>query len=165
MASVLVQFFYHTSFPDWPALDITAELRGNWNKDGRFSEQWSASPMARADGSDGCAVFRGTVQLDSADAGQKFEWGVAFKRGAGETWAIPTEVKETGSRRQTRAFTFLGYPQTEEYYFTHCRRLGANRCSGGRIQFAVWAPNAKSVELVAGTIFEAGNPAVTVPEN
>jgi hypothetical protein len=36
-------------------------------------------------------------------------------------------VKETGSRRQTRVFTFKGAAQTEEYYFTHCRRLGASR--------------------------------------
>ena len=45
--------------------------------------------------------------------------------------------------------------QTERYYFTHCRRLGANKLFVNRrrtpaIRFAVWAPNARNVELVRG---------------
>lgn len=169
MNFVLVEFAYYASFPGWPAAGTTAELRGSWNGAGLFSEQWSAIPMDYEKGPDGCAVFRAAVKFDRGEANKSFEWGVVLNLGGKKIWAIPTEVKETASTRQTRVVTISGNPQREEYYFTNCRRLGANPrfANNGTmgIQFSVWAPNAKSVELVAGTIFDLQDSTTTVPDN
>ena len=48
-----------------------------------------------------------------------------------------------------------GAPQVERYYFTYGRHLGANKhfAAGSAtpgLRFAVWAPNAQSVEVVFG---------------
>ena len=66
---------------------------------------------------------------------------------------IPTEVSRADATDRTRSFTLARNGQSERYYLTHCRRLGANKLfTGGAaapaIRFAVWAPNAKNVELV-----------------
>jgi hypothetical protein len=58
--------------------------------------------MAVETGLDSCAVFRATIDLDSVEAQQSFERGVALKEGSKETWGIPTEVKEAGSTRTSR---------------------------------------------------------------
>ncbi|MFZ0258182.1 MAG: alpha-amylase family glycosyl hydrolase, partial [Gammaproteobacteria bacterium] len=65
------------------------------------------------------------------------------------------EVNEAGSGARERVFTLQGADQTERYYLTHCRYLGANkRYVEGQaepaIRFALWAPNAREVELVFG---------------
>lgn len=123
--------------------------------------------MSRETGVDGCATFSATIQLDDREAGRTFEWGVMLLRGAGAVWAVPTEVKERDSQRQHRLFTFAGREQWEEYYLTHCRRLGANKrrsASGEQdhLYFAVWAPNAKKVRVVVGTVWDAADPENTV---
>jgi 1,4-alpha-glucan branching enzyme len=171
MSTVPVEFVYYTSFPDWPPEGTQAELRGTWGGSGLFSAEWNSSSMTRETGLDGCTVFRATIKLDPVEAQRPFEWGVALKRGSKETWGIPTEVKETGSNRQNRVFVFSGTPQREEYYLTHCRRLGSNlrhlvdSRKGQGIQFSVWAPYARNVELVFGSIFDLTNPTHTAPEN
>ena len=54
----------------------------------------------------------------------------------------------------TAASRLRAADQTVRYYLTHCRRLGANKLyTNGQppaIRFAVWAPNARNVELVRG---------------
>jgi len=125
--------------------------------------------MAREVGDDGCPLFRATIGLSGASAHRALEWGVNLTIEGRVVWAIPTEVKDTASTRQTRVFTFSGNPQQETYYLTHCRRLGSNlRYSANRskpgIQFAVWAPNARSVELVLGCIYDSADQHQTVPQ-
>jgi 1,4-alpha-glucan branching enzyme len=168
MSAVPVEFAYFVGFPKWPAEGVEAELRGSWNSVGRLSTNWTPTKMIREQGADGCVCFRATVNLDSVDANQKFEWGVVLKSGNCEVWGIPTEVKETGSTRQTRSFAFSSSTQREEYHLTNCRRLGANlryREIGSipGIQFAVWAPYAQSVELVLGTVYDQINPSNKIP--
>jgi 1,4-alpha-glucan branching enzyme len=171
MSTVPVEFFYHTSFSEWPPNGTQAELSGSWDAMGRFSRQWTSSAMAAEKGVDGCLSFHGTVQLDPIDAQRSFEWGVALKSDSKGVWGIPTEVKEIGSTRQTRAFIFSGTAQREEYYLSHCRRLGANlrhwpnSSEKPGIQFSVWAPNARSVELVVGRLFDLSDPSRTAPKN
>ena len=46
-----------------------------------------------------------------------------------------------------------GSVQEERYYFTHCRRLGAQKFGNNQIRFAAWAPNARAVRVVLGTIW------------
>src|SRR6201999_816735 len=113
--------------PDWPPSGATAEIWGSWDNEGKPSTgAWNSHVMARDLGDDGCPLFRATIQLNQTSAHQTFEWGVKVTIGARTVWAIPTEVKDTASTRQTRIFTFSGNPQQEVYYLTHCRRLGSN---------------------------------------
>jgi 1,4-alpha-glucan branching enzyme len=73
------------------------------------------------------------------------------------SWGIPTAVQDINSVERYRQFRPNGgrVPQVERYYFTCGRRLGANKhFLAGRttpgLRFAVWAPNARSVEVVFG---------------
>jgi 1,4-alpha-glucan branching enzyme len=106
---------------------------------------------------DGCPAFRATVQLDDSLIGETLRWGVEVGTAADPNhWGIPTEVSEPDSRARERRFTLQEAGQTERYYLTHCRRLGANKLfvdgqDRPAIRFAVWAPNANAVELVFGS--------------
>ncbi len=105
---------------------------------------------------DGCPAFRATINLDDSQIGQEFHWGVSIDTPQSiSVWGIPTEVNDTASAERYRTFTLRGADQIERYYLAHCRRLGANKLFVNRrktpaIRFAVWAPNARSVELVRG---------------
>ena len=62
----------------------------------------------------------------------------------------------TRTRDRTRSFTLaVTQSQTQEYFLTYLRRLGANKvilpgAAEPGIRFAVWAPNALQVEVVFG---------------
>jgi 1,4-alpha-glucan branching enzyme len=143
-----------------------ARLVGSWDSSGRFSEVWSESPMLEVTGGDDCPVFEASVSLDLADAAKTFKWGVVLDApSALNTWGIPTERLDSTDRYREFRLTPVGGTQTERFFFTHCRRLGANkRISGSgatRIVFSVWAPNARAVDIVFGTssgyITDSGN--------
>ena len=163
MATVPVQFTYSTGLVGDVFPGVRARLHGSWDRDGRYSNQWSITDMAREAPGDDSASFRASVDLDTAEQGKWFRWGVSFIRPDGqETWAIPTEVKDRASRERHRSFQFSGQPQDEGYYLVHCTRLGANRFrhpdGSTRIRFAVWAPNAQAVEVVMGKIWDRKDP-------
>lgn len=154
MALVPVRFEYLTGLRQ-PFL-VNARLTGSWDAQGLRSEQWTEVPMTPFTAEDGCPAFRATVNLDDGQIGREFRWGVS-----GDTalqpnvWGIPTEVNDPGATERYRTFTLRGAGQVERYYFTHCRRLGANKLFVNRrrtpaMQFSVWAPNARHVELVRG---------------
>jgi 1,4-alpha-glucan branching enzyme len=169
MSKVAIEFVYYTSVPDWPPIGTAAQLRGSWNANGGFSLDWSSIPMRREFGTDGCAVFRATALIDSAAVPLTLEWGVMFQTASSQFWGIPTEVEKADSTRQTRLFLFDGSPRRESYYLTHCRRLGANlrylrpNTSPG-VQFSAWAPNASTLELVNGSIFDLKNKSRLAPQ-
>ena len=151
---VPVSFTYHTGIRGeiLPEVD-GAILRGSWDVNGNPSPNWASSEMnITPAGEDGCMQFDGTVQLES---GNRFDWGVAFiLKDGSEQWAIPTEIKDRASKQRYRSFNLNSSGQHERYYLTHCRRLGANKlyrngATKPAIRFAVWAPNAQRVELVA----------------
>jgi 1,4-alpha-glucan branching enzyme len=135
---------------------LNARLGGSWDGDGRLTENWSFVPMQPFTADDGCPAFRATVELDDSQLGQTFHWGVTVDTAAEPNrWGVPTEVDDVGSRARERMFTLRSTGQTERYYLTHCRRLGANKFyaegqTNADIRFAVWAPNARAVELVFG---------------
>jgi 1,4-alpha-glucan branching enzyme len=135
---------------------VSARLTGSWNAQGYFSEQWSFATMQAFTADDGCPAFRATVQLDDSQVGQTFRWGVSV--GTPERpdiWGIASEINDAASTERNRTFTLRAADQTERYYFTHLRRLGANKLiMNGQtaIRFAVWAPNARNVELVRGSV-------------
>ena len=134
-----------------------ARLRGSWNTSGRYSTDWTESPMQEAVGEDGCPVFTASVALDLADQHRSFRWGVVLDGPQGSNfWGIPTEVNDVNSAERYREFQLTGgATQLERYYFTYNRRLGANKhfTPGNPVpglRFAVWAPNALSVDVVFG---------------
>jgi 1,4-alpha-glucan branching enzyme len=125
-------------------------------------------------GEDGCLRFNGMIDLDSTQVGRDFQWGVAFVLSDGsQVWGIPTEIRDRNSTERYRTFHFSGANQHERYCLTHCRRLGANKVfapgvtpgetmATPGIRFALWAPNARNVEVVIGRIWDRDNPANTV---
>jgi 1,4-alpha-glucan branching enzyme len=151
-----VQFTYFTGLRR--SFVNNARLTGTWDSNGRYSDQWTALPMQQIIGEDGCPCFTATVNLADSQIGQQFRWGVILDVPAGnDLWGIITEENDTNSRERDRTF-ILQAPnsaiQQEEYYLTYCRRLGAQKYYNGAtqpgIQFAVWAPNARNVEVVFG---------------
>lgn len=136
-----------------------ARLRGSWDAAGRYSDDWTDRPMTEGVGEDGCPAFTATVTLDLADAGRTFRWGVVLDGPQGANfWGIPTELQDVRSAERYRQFQLKpggAAPQVERYHFTYCRRLGAHKHSGAPgadpgLVFRVWAPNARSVEVVFG---------------
>jgi len=154
MALIPVTFEYRTGLRG--ASFLGARLTGSWNATGFASAQWSSTPMQAFAADDGCPAFRATVQLDDSQIGDRFEWGVSLStRDNPDVWGIPTEVDDPASTQRNRSFMLSGAGQTQHYYLTHCRRLGANKLFGDPqaepgVRFAVWAPNARNVELVRG---------------
>jgi 1,4-alpha-glucan branching enzyme len=120
--------------------------------------------MAAFTAEDGCPAFRATVNLDDSQIGQELSWGVYVDtRQSSNVWGVPTEVNDPDSTVRHCRFTLRQANQTERYYLTHCRRLGANKIyMNGQtipaIRFAVWAPYARNVELVRGEVVVRGQP-------
>lgn len=154
MALIPIRFEYLTGLRQ-PFL-VNARLTGNWNAQGLRSEQWATVPMEAFTAEDGCPAFRATVNLDDSQIGQAFRWGVNVDTPQRpNVWGIPTEVSDAAVTERYRSFTLRAANQTERYYLTHCRRLGANKLfvagqAEPAIRFAAWAPNARNVEVVRG---------------
>lgn len=164
MTTKPVEFIYYSGvFGDaFPNTAVT--LEGSWDRQGIYSDDWSVVRMEQAESPDGGYYFRAVVELDITQSGVTFRWGVRFhNHDSGiSTWAIPTEVNSTESSERYRAFRFEGAPRTETYYLTTCRYLGANKYrkadGGWGAVFRVWAPNARSVDLVFGFIWNNDDP-------
>lgn len=157
MALIPVRFVYLTGLKR----DIFRNVRlsGSWDAAGRYSTEWTITPMQPVRGEDDCPCFEATVQLDDSQVGVTFRWGVlADTAEANNLWAIVTEVRDESSARHrffTLQATGAAGPQEERYYLTHCRWLGAQKhyrpgAAQPGVRFAVWAPNARAVEVVFG---------------
>jgi 1,4-alpha-glucan branching enzyme len=135
-----------------------ARLRGSWDQNGKYSDFWTETPLTEAIGDDGCPVFTTTIPFDHTETGRTFKWGVVLDGPQGANfWGIPTEIQDMNSAERYRQFRLQSDEahQVEIYYFTSTRRLGAHKClTAGSldagIRFSVWAPNAKSVEVIFG---------------
>jgi len=158
MAMISVRFSYLTGLKR--RIFRNARLCGNWDQNGRFSQQFSETPMSDIIGEDGCPGFAATVDFDESELGNTFQWGVSLDTpGATNLWGIPTEILDADKTDRMRFFRLgpAGSDQREDFHFTYARRLGARKVfSNGRsanpgLRFAVWAPNAQDVEVVFGT--------------
>lgn len=152
MAMLPVRFEYLTGLRS--PLITAARLSGSWDESGRPARAWSETAMEAFIAEDGCPAFRATINLDDSTIGQTFRWGV-YVDTVHETnaWGIPTEISDPLSRERYRTFVLRQADQVERYYLTTCRHLGANklaRAGGNAVRFAVWAPNARAVDLVRG---------------
>jgi 1,4-alpha-glucan branching enzyme len=154
MATKSVTFEYMTGLKR--PIFRNARLRGSWSSSGRYSDDWTERPMQHKTGDDGCPMFAASVSLDLQDQAETFRWGVVLDGPQGTRfWGIPTEVKDVNSAERFREFRIKqgSGAQTERFYLTHCRHLGANKHfpaphSAPRLRFAVFAPNAKAVDVV-----------------
>lgn len=134
---------------------VAARVSGNWNAQGREADQWSSASMEAFTADDGSPAFRATVRLDDSQVGQAFRWGVTVSTAEhADLWGIPTEIPDPTATERYRSFTLRAGGQTERYWLTDCRRLGANKVvvagQPDGVCFGVWAPNARNVELVRG---------------
>ena len=151
MALIAVVFTYSTGLRQEILRNV--RLAGSWDGAGRYSDEWTVLPMTPYVADDGSAAFRTTARLDDAQELGRLRWGViADSPRRPNQWAIATEVGETGERYRTLDVGRLD--EEQRYYLTHCRRFGANKQllpDGSKgIRFSVWAPNARSVEVVMG---------------
>ncbi len=162
MAQIPVRFVYMTGLKR--SIFRNVRLVGSWDASGRYSGAWSSTPMTEITGEDGCPAFEATIQLDSSQVDWWFQWGVLLDGPPGNNvWGIVTEVNDINSSQRERALKLRpaaadGSVQEERYYFTHCRRLGAQKFGADQIRFAAWAPNARAVGVVLGTIWDDADP-------
>lgn len=159
MAFLLVEFRYEPGLSFAPF--AAATLVGSWDANGGLSpNQWSSTPMTGVSATDGSAAFTATVNLDAAAVGTQFSWGVQVHRADGSTiWGVCSEVPDGNSRDQHRTFTLappLAAAQQETYRLSWHRARGAQRrkaptsADPDTTAFRVWAPNARTVEVVFG---------------
>ena len=158
MATVPVQIIYFTGLKS--NFFENVRLTGSWNENGYYSDEWISVPMQQTWSEDGCPCFQTTIELDESQIGRQFNWGIVLDAPLGKNlWGIPTEVKDINSSARYQTFTLKNSSETqlqvEKYYLTHCRLLGSQKYypsegSNPGIRFSVWAPNARSVEVVFG---------------
>jgi 1,4-alpha-glucan branching enzyme len=160
MVTFPVQFTYFTGINR--KIFDHVRLTGSWDQNGRYSDQWITISMQEFIAADGCPGFTTTVHFDASQVDHQFHWGVILDSSQeSNLWGIPTEINDRNSGDRHRSFT-LHQPnnnliQQESYYLTHCRRLGAQKYylpgqSTPAVKFAVWAPHARSVEVVFGDL-------------
>lgn len=126
-----------------------ARLAGSWNS-------WAEVPMVEVTADDGCPAFGATVEFDDSAAGDQVAWGVRLDGPQGaNTWAITAETPDPRSRDRHRRFSLpdAGAHHEERYHLADSRRLGAQKFYAGDathadLRFAVWAPNARKVDVV-----------------
>jgi 1,4-alpha-glucan branching enzyme len=128
--SIPVRFVYSTGMKK--DLFQNARLRGSWDRNGRYTEQWTENTMEPGVLENGSIYFTATVALNEAEAGREFRWGVIFDAPQGTNqWGILTEINSTASTDRYRTFVLekggTDRPQEEIYHLTHIRWLGANK--------------------------------------
>jgi 1,4-alpha-glucan branching enzyme len=153
MPSVDVEFVYHTGVRQ--TLFRNVRLCGSWDTNATWSDAWTTIQMNERLGDDGCPTFHAAVRFPESQIGVEFAWGmIADGPGGRDLWAIPTEVSNAGSLARHRTFMLRPELADQHYWLNTSRLLGANqRQRDGRpsvLQFAVWAPTAKSVSIVFG---------------
>jgi 1,4-alpha-glucan branching enzyme len=152
MAEITVNFTFHSGVKR--KLFRNVRLSGSWDANGRFSNQWTEVPMPASHDGTGCDAFSATVTFDAAQSGTVFNWGViADIAGAPNTWVIVTEVPDQSSNQRYRKFSLATADTEQHYWFATGRRFGAQRWSppeaaSAGIRFSVWAPHARTVEVV-----------------
>ena len=154
MARLRVRFEWLTGLKQ--PIFRNVRLVGSWDRQGRYSEQSRTVAMKKFTAPDGCPAWRADVRFDAAQRGWTFHWRVIVdtQHEAGAS-GIPIEVGDPNSSIQQRSFELREAGQVERYWFTQCRRLGANKVwprgtKKPALVFSVWAPNAREVDVVIG---------------
>jgi 1,4-alpha-glucan branching enzyme len=159
MATIKMTFYYYPGTYIDIFVDAQLSLEGSWNFRGEPSDTWSCIQMRKEPADDGGIRYAAEVEFPVARIGTPYNWEVRARFSDGhETWAIPTEINDSQSSAHYRSFVLSDGAQTQTYYLTHCRRMGANKFQrhDGTIgvRFSVWAPNAQHVDLAFGTLWD-----------
>ncbi|MGO8816918.1 MAG: alpha-amylase family glycosyl hydrolase [Terriglobia bacterium] len=160
MPQINVAFTFHSGVKS--QLFESVRLVGSWDTAGKYSTEWTQTPMTASLDETGCDAFSTTVALDATKVGTTFEWGVmADLAGAPNSWVIVTETPDPNTSETTRSFVLSSAGGAQDYWFAIGRRLGAQKytppgAAKPGIRFAVWAPNAQNVEVVFAP-FTTGN--------
>lgn len=168
MSPIPVNFVYETGI----RRDLARKLwlRGNWSN-GRRSEAWTNTPMTAVTGSDGCPAFTATVPFEADQVGKEFTWGAGAGPTGPDEWLIMTEARDTNRTDRLRSFTLAAGANPDQVYrLSVSRWLGAQKYlppggGAGQLRFAVWAPNARKVEVVIGHLWLEGNQQSREPFN
>src|SRR6476620_2330228 len=92
MAMQKVEFQFITGLKG--AIFRNLRLRGSWDSNGRYSDDWTESPMQEVVGEDQCPIFKASISLDLTDQGRTFKWGVALTdRRAAISGAFPPKYR------------------------------------------------------------------------
>lgn len=146
---ITVKFTYLTGLKR--PVFTNGRLAGSW-------DGWLEHTMQAITCDDGCPGFAATLPMDDSLAGQTVRWGVRADGPQGANlWAVNLEVPDPVSSERYRELTLPGPGGAAEarYHFTHSRYLGAQKYyrspdAPASIRFAVWAPNARRVDVVFG---------------
>src|SRR5579863_854413 len=155
MGLITVIFTFHSGMKRH--LFDNVRLSGSWDANGEFSSLWTETETTAWRDETGCEAFTASVELDAAEVGTTFQWGmVADLAGAPNTWVVSTEVPDENSYQRYRSFILSADSVLQEYWFATGRRFGAQKCflagaASPAIRFTVWAPHATKVEAVCGT--------------
>jgi 1,4-alpha-glucan branching enzyme len=156
MAIKTITFKYLTGIKK--SLFSNVRIQGSWDTNGAYNTKWSILPMNEITGEDGSPAFSIAINLDNSVEGQIFNWGVVLDGPGGTNmWGINTEINNPNTNYRYCFFTINGDAtgQTETFYLTYKRRLGASPYfskpgAKPKLQFSVWAPNATGAEVVFG---------------
>lgn len=155
MAGIEVLFEWKTGLPRPifrnPRLRVSADARGR-PTDG----PWTEISMEEIRADDGCPSFRARATFAESAVGSTFHWSVtADTDAATDTCVMTFETDDADTQDLHRSFVLEPggvQPQVECYTLTLERVFGARkRYWDGEepgLQFAVWAPNARAVEVL-----------------
>jgi 1,4-alpha-glucan branching enzyme len=149
-----VKFVYDTGIRR--RLFYNVRLRGSWDAQGKYSDEWSEVQMREQRNPDGALTYHAEVELDASQTDQEFSWSVLVDGALGrDRRGIVTERLDGDHDARYRTFKLESGVSEQRYYLTHVRRLGSEKVripnsEGYGVRFAVWAPNAREVEVVFG---------------
>ena len=155
MAGIEVLFECKTGLPRPvfrnPRLRVSADAQGR-PTDG----PWTEIPMEEIRADDGCPSFRAHATFAESAVGSTFRWSVTADTDAAvDTCVITFETDDPRTQDLHRSFVLEPrgvQPQYECYTVTLERVFGARKryWDGDEpgLQFAVWAPNARAVEVL-----------------
>jgi 1,4-alpha-glucan branching enzyme len=113
--------------------------------------------MVECVGGDGAVAFEAEAAFQPSEEGKTFSWTVLTDSLLGlDRESITTEAPGAGHDALHRTFVLSTDAAEQRYYLTHVRRLGARKVRLSEtsdefgLRFAVWAPNARGVEVVFG---------------
>jgi 1,4-alpha-glucan branching enzyme len=152
MTLIAVKFTFHSAMKR--RLFSNVRLSGSWDTAGRFSDQWTQSPMAASNDGTACDAFSTSVSFDANQTGSTFQWGVvADIQGSADAWVVTTEVPDELSSQCIRRFVLAADDTQQDYWFATGRRFGAQKyylpdSPSAGIRFAAWAPHARNAEVI-----------------
>lgn len=162
MTGIDVRFEWKTGVPR--SIFRNARLRVSADAAGRRTTgPWTEVAMDEVRAEDNCPSFVGRMTLARSEVGETFQWSVTADAGDRRDVCVMTfETSDADSQNLHRSFVLDPpgpVPQYECYTLTLERQFGArkrtwNGADAPGLQFSVWAPHARAVEVLWGDFQE-----------